>query len=466
MIGRQQIEAGPEHLHFSSANFRIGGEFRPRIAQAAFKLPEIDSTVHKMILGMRDQTERIDRYRSVKKAAEKEVQDIPGDIVSRLLKRGALLIDELPTGHSKGHLSRDLIHLTEVFQDPLTPQYDDVEVMVGILAGTFHDIGNSLIGRTEERDRLVYHAEAGAWYAGEEFKGDELLPPNTLLLTQLAIAAHTKFQIPADVYRNGRYVGTRNPYETKVEIDDEGHHDKRSLALTRTSCRGDIISPILVVRHLPLAMNVENLVLATGELRSSSGMSSEGNLQDLFQLNSQEPGAMLKYFQTIASNARNPHSWHNEDDTPHITDQLFSPNADDLEMFVTTVLAPPPADINIQAEADRFFSLCYLLDPGFDARIVIEKARSGFHLSLPSAVQEHWAAGFKMLSEVLYPRYFQRMTDNANTLPSFVGDRPANIKAVVEDVHFRAGKVLAAINPDHLGKPVSYFPDITEALSA
>lgn len=94
-------------------------------------------------------------------------------------------------GHGPGHWMRDYVHSLLLGHDDVT--FTPVEILVGMVAGTLHDIGTLIVPRYKEKDRAVRHAEVGALAvraavleAGvmNEYEADALA---------WAIAAHTHY---------------------------------------------------------------------------------------------------------------------------------------------------------------------------------------------------------------------------------------------------------------------------------
>jgi len=131
------------------------------------------------------------KWKAVKEKAQIELSHLPENIIPQIFDRVAPYVETLPTGHSKGHTFRDLISSMELMRDPKLKDVDDVEKIIGILSGTFHDVGNAVINRYDESKRFAGHAEVGAHLFGELTK--DLIPPNLLKLVQYSIAAHTHY---------------------------------------------------------------------------------------------------------------------------------------------------------------------------------------------------------------------------------------------------------------------------------
>ena len=157
-----------------------------------FSSPENDLKVYEDINSLKKDVEDPKDWIKTKELARQEIKNVPEDIIPKIFAGFEPYLENLPGGHSKNHAYRDLTNSVLIGQDPWVRNLDEVEKFIGVLGGTFHDIGNSVSGRYEETKNFSGHAERGAFLFGELTK--DLLPPNLLKLTKFAIAAHTNYR--------------------------------------------------------------------------------------------------------------------------------------------------------------------------------------------------------------------------------------------------------------------------------
>ena len=425
--------------------------------QHLFLRPEFDLAVYDRINDVRDQVEAPGGYRRLKEGAHAEIDQLPPDVIPRLMKRSAAVIEALPTTHSKGHLARDTVHLAELLHDPDVAGYDDVELVVGILGGTFHDIGNGIVDRSRERGMISLHAEVGAWLF--DFLGKDTVPLNLRTLTQYAIASHTRFDHDRSVMIEGNEV-VRHPYDTKIV---EG--TMRGAALTRATCRTDLQNGgIQPARHIPYAVRSGDIYLATGELRERLADRS-ANVAELFDREGKD-GSILAYFRTVANNARTENR-HTEGDTPYMK-AMFADNVGDLDEFVDVVMSTEPpritTDVQREAAARRFMDLCHLLEPGNDIDPVLAMLKEDLSL-LNVGDYNYWADGFCALTDKIYPSYHKKMEKRVSVPPAFVDQRPPIIQRMVTDVVDCASGVVEAMDPRYLNEPRASHPDLMKVFA-
>jgi len=281
-------------------------------------------------------------WKSVKEEARKELTQLPDSILETLLKRFSPYIKNLPAGHSKGHLFRDAIHLTGMFQDPSlqVQKIDEVELFTGIMAGMFHDIGNSIVNRYDDAKRLGAHAEVGSVLFGK-IVGD-ILPPQLTKLSQYAIAAHTHYPSSQDVTLPNGEIVNRKGYNDGVT--PEG--DRLSMWLTRQTDRRDTTN---------IAFLFRNYILRTKPIQDFDGISfdelkeQEKNFRIQFGTEPEyvNQKGIISHTVNFAKNVFNcdvPYTTH---DSPHFTRNLMTPGLSDIALFLD-VVAPEKKDEMLQ----------------------------------------------------------------------------------------------------------------------
>ena len=414
----------------------------------------LDYVIYQYIENLRSEVEQIEDYRKIKAKAKMEIEALPDNAIAQLFQKALPFINALPTAHSKGHCARDLVNLTVILHDPKTISYDDMEIIVGILAGIFHDIGNSIIERDEENERFTLHAEVSAWIFGKLAKN--IIPPNILKLTQFAIAAHTNFETLRKKTKSGITVKIR-PYDTKIV-----NGDKISMTLARTTDRIDLINgaiyPIRTI--IRFAKYIKHVVHVTGE----KDIEFESELEDFkarFSSNKTRKGSFLNDLQNLANNNISLNV-HNKYDTFYIKNKIFLPGSKELQLFIDTVVNYKTDKIrsnNTKKILKRFLHLCELLEPGEDVSERINMFRSKFNL-LSENQQNRWIAGFKLITDYLYPQFYTRTKKKIADIPKIAQKRGGKLQTIINDITNRANKILDAFNPNFIDQNPSQYPDI------
>lgn len=119
-------------------------------------------------------------------------------------------------GHGVGHWARDYVNALRLFSRlKVTPE----ETFIGLVAGSVHDLGCSLIYRYDEDGRVVRHAEVGALLLGFLFELDSFgLNQAEQRLIQYSVAAHTHYLAAKEVKdAQGGVIGKIEPYVDMVE---------------------------------------------------------------------------------------------------------------------------------------------------------------------------------------------------------------------------------------------------------
>lgn len=363
---------------------------------------------------LRAEVESLSDWIQTKEKAQRELVELPSDIIPQIFERFDPYVDLIPVGHSQGHVYRDFISSMVNLRDPELEKIDDVEKMVGILAGTFHDIGNAVVNRYEEGKRFSGHAEVGAFLFGE--LASDLIPPNLLKLTEYAIAAHTHYTKDIPVTKNGEAKETliKRPYEDKVE---DGN--RVGIWLARGVDRVDAQGAQMVARHSMVKAEpaedydpflgfhkvkkeeIEDFkhqftpILRNDEYRST--LSDEEKTRNVLE--------HIKMYRDSALEK----TIYSQHDSNYFRETLIVPAAEEQMEFVEAVLAQAETlkPEEIESAFDKFYALCRVIEPGKDIEQVIGllKRKS---LSLSESEKSHWANGYRILPDI-YKRWYQRI---------------------------------------------------------
>lgn len=378
--------------------------------------PETDLAVYENINSLRQTVEKSEDWIRIKELAKQEIEKVPADIVPQLFERLEPYLNAMPGGHSKRHAERDFINSLLINQDPWVQKLDEVEKFVGIMGGTFHDIGNSVIGRYEEAKRFAGYAETGAFLFGEIAK--DLLPPNLLKLSQFAITAHTHYTKDIKVAREGKEV-IKKPYDDT--LDKNGN--KAGIWLARWADRLDAQGVQMLIRH------------AISKAEPTEDYDQEGYFHQIKETEMKDfmhhftPAMRTENFTdgrdvlghiTMFRNSALKKSIYSEHDTPYFTNELVKPNAKEQEEFIGEVLKETPtlSEEEINRGLDTFYEMCRLVDKGSNIEVVIELFKKKFP-SLPKDQLSHWANGFSVLPRL----YYQMLSRMENKLKESKDDQ-------------------------------------------
>ncbi len=175
----------------------------------------------------------------------------------KLLSRFEEFIGALPPGHDIGHFYRDALAGMALMSDPFVQKGFKSDAIAGLLGGMFHDLGNSVTHRYEDRKRKCGHAEIGSWIFFIFSKG--LLNENLRKMTAYSIAAHTHYPRPLAVEEPKGY--ERQPYPYGLWFMDDGKPYGLAPILTRFCDRLDLGGG---VTHLCRHFNAEMDALESG----------------------------------------------------------------------------------------------------------------------------------------------------------------------------------------------------------
>lgn len=221
-------------------------------------------------------------YLSVCKQAETEIGPFGSTTILYIFERLERFIQVCPPGHDPFHIYRDLLAgLALVNSDPFVAKAAfKSDVTASILGGTFHDIGNAVTHRYDDRKRMAGHAEIGAWVFFNITKG--ILSENIGILAAYAIAAHTHYLKPLKVQEPEGF--ERQPYWYGIEFVDDDKDKPYGFApiLTRFADRLDTNGVTHFCRHL----------LATADAIESGGEDLTGDT--FFEINREALLALFK----------------------------------------------------------------------------------------------------------------------------------------------------------------------------
>lgn len=398
-------------------------EIRERGREQSLKTPEAyrsffegkgDEKAFFFVESLRKEVESLHGWNSTKEKAKREIGKLPDNIIPEIVSKLKPYLELMPAGHSKGHAYRDFISAMIALKDPEIDKIDDVEKIVGVLAGTFHDIGNAVIKRYEEPKRFSGHAEVGAYLFGELAK--DIIPPNLLKLTQYAIAAHTHYTKDISVTKkiNGREETlVRRPYEDELI---EG--SRMGIWLARMTDRVDAQGVQMIIRHsLTKAEPTYDYDPQTGfhEVKEDNLEDFKHQFTPVLRADEYRNGLsgqdktrnVLEHMKMFRDSALEK-SDYSKNDSRYFRETFIVPAASEQMEFVEAVLAQTPAlkPEDIQVSFARFYDFCRLIEPSKNTEEVIELFKKKFS-SFNQEQQSHWANGFNVLPN-LYRRWYKR----------------------------------------------------------
>jgi len=367
-----------------------------------FSSPENDFKTYENINSLREEVENPNGWIKTKELAKQEIKDVPEDIIPKIFARFEPYLENLPGGHSKNHAYRDLISSVLISQDPWVRNLDDVEKFIGILGGTFHDIGNSVSGRYEETKNFSGHAERGAYLFGELTK--DLLPQNLLKLTKFAIAAHTNYQkdtpIPPKMINGEEKVVIKKPYNQTLDEQN----NKVGVWLTQWADRLDAQGVQFFVRNAVASAEPKE------DYSSSVGFSpkKENEEEDfkhhfnpVLRTENFTGGMDILEHMTLFKDSALNKTIYSQHDTSYFTNELVRPNAIEQEKFIQKVLEETPVmtDEQMDKNFETFYAMCRKVDAGSNIETVIELLKKKLPY-LSKEQRSHWANGFAVLPEL------------------------------------------------------------------
>jgi hypothetical protein len=438
------------HLNNSSKNTFSHLPLTPQAWKRQFERGENDALAYNYIADLRATTEPMDQWRRLKQPAQLEVPSLPDNVIGQLLEKARPFLDALPAAHSKGHVARDMVNLTAILHDPDVPSYGDVELLVGIFGGIFHDIGNAVVDRYDEGKRFAGHAEIGAILFGELAK--DILPENLRNLTQLVIAAHVNVPKSIEVVKATGEKKTRKPYDNAIEGTD-----KRGMLIARLSDRLEIQSIIQLIRlSLANAKPIEDQ--GGDDTLYAVKATAEEQFRYKFSTNPQTKGSILYSLGQYAKGSPE----HIKDDPPHIQLEILSPAAQEIFQAINTITSDAVTIMQLDERRrvfEQYLRLCNLVEPGSDIETVIADLRRNF-TQLSEDEQNRWSKGFNEILQSeggIYSHWHQRMSQRIAYVPTFSGKAlTAKTQTIVSDLHRRANDVLNVFQLIHIDNPTEH----------
>lgn len=155
-------------------------------------------------------------------------------------------VSQMPPGHDKGHFSRDLLTSIVLYDDLKDKVTYKSEVVAGFFAGSFHDIGTSIIPRYQDNKYGAGHGETGAYLFWQISQG--VLGENTRKLISYSIAAHTHYLKPIEVTLPAGY--KKDTYWDETWLDENNKLIGVAPQITRRADRSDTNGVTLLFRHI------------------------------------------------------------------------------------------------------------------------------------------------------------------------------------------------------------------------
>jgi hypothetical protein len=400
---------------------------------------------------LRHQVESIVDWKRTKEKAGKEVDSISADVIEQLLEEFVDFINELPAGHGRGHLYRDVVGITSLLHDPSLCSYDSVEVLVGILGGMFHDIGNSVVERYAERRNYSGHAEVGAYLFG--VKASHLIPPHLLRLIQFVIAAHTHYLQDFVVVKKGKAF-TRVVYEDVI-IDG----NKIAVHLARQSDRMDMQGIPGVIRHSMTKASPTQDFSEDGfqEIHGDAMKDFRHQFTPVirtreYRLRLRNPEErstnVLEHLKMYADSnvGESPYSMH---DSNYVKDLIMNEGALQQYIFIAQDISVTRKLSKMERDEvfRRFFALCKLFEPAKEIDALLKLFDKKFKV-LQEDHQNHWANALELMTSQLYHDWYSRKERQIMSVPPFENKK---LRDVVTNLHSIANTYLQEFHPQALG---------------
>ncbi|HOX96597.1 MAG TPA: hypothetical protein PLI45_04430 [Candidatus Woesebacteria bacterium] len=199
-------------------------------------------TIIKFINLLRKIGNREDYIRLVKRA-QKNYSPLNTASLSILIEVLSPFTNAGSPGHDFGHARRDLLAAFALATDKNVATYQPAEVLAGIIAGAFHDIGTAITPRYQDSEWLGGHAEVGAWLFYELTDG--ILEKNLRLLIAYAITSHTHYLKTVECADGSK----RDPWYYEL-VEVEGKKYGWAVLACRFADRLDTNGCTLAPRHL------------------------------------------------------------------------------------------------------------------------------------------------------------------------------------------------------------------------
>lgn len=180
--------------------------------------------------------------------AESELQAFPINeiLVSKINNTFSLFINQMPPGHDRGHFSRDLLNSIVLYESIKDQVAFKSDALVGLLAGSFHDIGTSIIPRYQDNKYGAGHGETGSYLFWQI--SDGILGKNTRKLVSYAIAAHSHYLKPIQSQLPTSY--KKDKYWDDTWVNKNNKLNGVAIQTTRRSDRADTNGITHMFRHI------------------------------------------------------------------------------------------------------------------------------------------------------------------------------------------------------------------------
>lgn len=336
--------------------------------------------------------------------AEEAAKAFGPDTLSALLALLEPYIYQTPPGHDPNHKYRDMLSaLALVNADPYVASARfRSDVVAGLVAGSFHDIGTSIVARYQDTQWKVAHAEAGGWLVYQLAR--EILGEAGAKLSCYGVLTHTHYLKPMDI-KLPEGVFTRQVYWDETWVED-GKPVGLAYRITRFADRLDTNG---ASTHFPRHL------LAQADASEEGGMDLTGD--QFFEIKGEnilrllkpavfggsgkdDPPTTLKHILNYAGSnfARSAYSLY-DGNYPVMVDLLLSKVFTTRELVrIVTQAAPEPSFSEVRTRALMKSVLRQISgSPFFERAWRLLRDKSWFALSAEE--QARWQAGFEYVQK-------------------------------------------------------------------
>ena len=136
---------------------------------------------------------------------------------------------------------------------------------------------------------------------------------------------------------------------------------------------------------------------------------------------------------------------YSQDDTPYFSTKVVPEHALDTARFIiaTTAKAQTYAEATREKQFEKFYRLCNILEPALNTEETIKLLRHKFTW-LSESYQNHWAYGFMLLTDSLYPRWYHETYDKLQDVPVL---KDKKLSAITANIHKKAQHIIKAFSP-------------------
>ena len=167
-----------------------------------------------LVDGLREELGSPEKWLAACQRAEEQIESFDLEAMRRLMEVFEPFVEATPPGHDPGHIRRDMLSGLALTADRFVQSAAfQSDVIAGILGGTYHDIGNAVTRRYEDRKRKAGHGEVGAWLSYN--LSVDVLGVDLANMLTYAGSAHTHYGKPVEVKHPEGYV--RLPYWYGIE---------------------------------------------------------------------------------------------------------------------------------------------------------------------------------------------------------------------------------------------------------